>query len=232
MTEPTKDQAQQWARYKNKVRIKTIPTVKAAIQLGYIALDAQKKIYELTSSLPDIVTTQDESILNSLGLRSEILNRQISKVALQKYGVQFVEGDINIVSWTQNEKDQYPSDEIQMGIAPFIIVAGIAAFTLLVAGDQAADRLETKAKLEAVRLQKKMLAADKYMITQPAPVRASWTKWKDQAAIKTKEALKNLSVDKSFMEKFLGKGPTMGLIIGGLVIAGLLIAPPKLKRGL
>jgi len=231
MTTPTNAQTQQWAKYKNRVRMKTIPMVKAVIQLGYIALDAQKTIFDLTGSLPDIVTTRDESILNSLGYRSSILNRQISNVALQKYALQFRDGDINIVSWKQEEKDVYPRDEINMGIAPFVIIAGIAAFTLLVAGDQASDRLEQKAKIEALRLQKKLLEADQYMITQPAPVRASWTKWKSQAAAKAKEALKNLPVSKSFLEKFLGKGPVMALVIGGVIIAGLLIAPPKFRRG-
>ncbi len=231
MAKPTRSQSEKWGRFKNRVRKSTIPKVKAVIIIAQLATDAQKEVERLTGSIPDIVTTEDEYRVGQMGHRAQILERLVHGVILHKYQLNFLAGNLNIVSNEQNEKDVFPLDTIKFGLHPVIVVAGIAAFTLLIAGDQATDRLEHAARLQAVKLQRDMVKADRFMAQQPKPIRDQWTRWKKSAAERAKKAAKAIGADKSWLEKFIGSKGTMAiviaLIIGVAIFAGM---PGKLKE--
>lgn len=208
--------------------------VRALVLLARYANDAQNEITRLTGSIPDIVTTSDERIINEIGRRGELLSDYIEGVYLKRYAVRFADGDLDIVSFNQEHTAlAYPTDEIQIdgfGIAPIIVVAGIAAVTLLIAGDQAADRLEQQTKLEALKIQNKMIDADRYMATQPEPIRKQWGEWKESAATRAKEAAKNLRENTPWIERFLGKKGTAGLFVGLFALGGIAIALRELRK--
>lgn len=222
MADPTPSQSRQWEKFQARIDGRTVPIAKGLILLARFGNDAQNEITRLTGGIPPIVTTDDERIVNEIGRRGQILERLVRGALLRNYGVRFIDGDLDIVSQTEpNGADIYPAEGVNLGIAPIIVVAGIVAFTLLIAGDQAADRLESEAKIEALRLQKRMVDADREMARQPPEVRRQWSKWKDSAANQAAAAMGSIRGEKGWLETFIGSRGTMGLIAGGLALAGL-----------
>jgi hypothetical protein len=233
--EPTGDESAKWMRYNN--RIKTLTwTIHGVTTLGEIAESAQRAFKEITGETFTIITDKDRLIIEGLDQRIRILLNQISGVYLKDYGVKFVDGDINIVALRiannteKIQRDTYPMDNnLNLGLAPIIIVAGIAAVTILIAGDQATDRLEQKAKIEAIRLQRAMVKADLKMATAPEPQRKQWSEWKKSAAKVAEKAAKDSKVELSFLDMMKQKGST-ALILVLLAAAGV-VAYSKFGKG-
>jgi hypothetical protein len=124
----------------------------------------------------------------------------------------------------------YPSDEINLGLAPIIIVAGIAAVTLLLAGDQVKKGLEEKTKIEALRLQQKILAADKEMINKSDAVRKQWESWRKDAAQTIKNVATSIPGTEGLAEKLLGTKGASILVAGLVGIAALYFLIPSFRR--
>jgi hypothetical protein len=198
----------------------------------------QNEIGQLTGTKPVIVSQGDADIVNEIGRRAKILNTLITKVLLKTYAVRFANGDMDIVSLSEEVDggDYYPQDSISMsygdlGIAPIIVAAGIVAVTLLIAGDQAGDRLEKQAEIERLKLQQAALKADQDMATKPKEVRDQWTAWKKQTAAANEAALKANPTARGWIEKVLGSKGTMALVVGALAIGALMaFGPPKVGR--
>jgi len=228
---PTEQEFRRWVTYKTRFIGKTKPMVQALVVFGEIANAAQNEIERITGQRPNIVTEQQAQRINEIGRRASILDNQITGVLLQKYGVAIDDdGTLNIVAAAAPEGDIYPRDEMALGIAPIIIAVGIAAVTLLIAGDQAEDRLEKQAQIEATRLQQKMLAADLEMMKQPSEKRTQWEQWKKQAATRAKEAAKAIPGSTGWIQKFLGNKGTSILVAGVIGIAAAYFLIPKLRR--
>lgn len=226
---PTTDEQRKWNDFQNHLDRKTFRLTQSAQKLGNSAIRMREFLATLSVTTPKPIDDDDLVTLNDIANREAILQRLVAKCISKIYGVQFVNGAINIVAMpgTSPEsvsQDIYPVDG-QMGIAPVIIVAVIAGITLLIAGDQAADRLDQQAKIESIKLQQRMVAADQAMATSSPDARASWDKWKQQNASSFNQAISGLTSDakdKGFIERFIGSGPTMALIIGAILIGGAL----------
>lgn len=227
---PTEAESARWVTFKTRFDGQTKPMVQGLVLLGQIANDAQNLADSLGVKL-SIVTKQDADIINEIGRRAAIIDRQITGVLLQKYGVQIDDsGALNIVAASAPESDVFPNDEINLGIAPIIIVAAIAAVTLLIAGDQAEDMLEKKAKIEALKLQQKMIEADRQMMNKPPEVRQQWERWKKTAAEHVKTVAKDLPGSQGWLQKFIGNKGTSIFVAGIVGIAALYFLLPKLRR--
>jgi hypothetical protein len=228
---PTAEEQRRWATFYNRLDRTTLRLTKGAQSLGSIAIQMKAFIESLNVTAPSPITDTDLSVLNDIQRREAIIQRLIAKLWTKEYCLSFANGTLDIVakpgaSAEMVQADIYPAAGMELGIAPAIIIAAIAGITLLIAGDQAADRLEKEAKLEAIRLQKQMLLTDQAMASADPAVKASYEKWKTQNASSFNKAVSDLvtsdSREKGFIEKFLGSGPTMALIIGGLVVGGAL----------
>ena len=229
--QPTENESIRWMRFKTRFDAKTKPMVQGLVLLARLADRAQNFINETTGASVVLVDQNNAANINELGRRAEIIERQITGVLLQKYGVQFDDtGAINIVAASAPESDIYPRDEISLGIAPIIIVAGIAAVTLLIAGDQVEDMLEKKAKIEALKLQAKMLEADRQMMSKAPEVRQQWERWKKNAAETVAKVAEDMPGSKGWLERFLGGKSTSILVAGVVGVAALYFLLPKLRR--
>jgi hypothetical protein len=233
---PTQAESQLWEAFFRRATKSTLPRTKGCLLLGELAaklrmlLESNLKL----KGIPWPIDNQDVAILKDIQNRANIMNRLIEKVLLKTYAVSFQNGRLDIVAMPGTDKeavmdDIYPAESEQLGIAPIIIVAAIAAVTLLIAGDQAADRLETQAKVEALKLQQKMVETDQAMAGAPPDAKATYDKWKQQNAASLGKAMNNLGEAKSpgWVERFLGSGPTMALVIGALLIGGAIAFSKK-----
>jgi hypothetical protein len=204
--------------------------VQGLVMLAQIANDAQNLANSLGVQLT-IVTEADARLINEIGRRAEIIDRQITGVLLQKYGVQIDDsGGLNIVAATAPESDVFPNDEINLGIAPIIIVAAIAAVTLLISGDQVEEMLEKKAKIAALKLQQKMIEADRQMMSQPTEKRQQWERWKKNAAEQVSNVAKDIPGSQGWLQKFVGNKGTSILVAGIVGIAAVYFLLPKIRR--
>jgi type II secretory pathway pseudopilin PulG len=228
---PNEQESRRWITYRTRFEAKTKPMVQALVLLGKMADAAQNEIQAITGTNPHIVTQEAAATINEVGRRAQILDNQITGVLMQKYGVQFDDaGNMNIVGQTADENDIYPTDELSLGFAPIIIIAGIAAVTLLIAGDQAEDRLEQKAKIEALKLQQRMLEADRQMMTKPEPQRAQWERWKKTASEHASTVAKSIPGSQGWLSKFIGSKGTSIIIAGIVGIAAVYFLVPKFRR--
>jgi hypothetical protein len=233
---PTQAESDLWDAFFRQVTKRTFPRTKGCLSLGEHAANL-RMLLESTLKLTGIpwpIDNQDVAILKDIQNRAVIMNRLIDKVLLKTYAVSFQNGTLDIVALPGTDKeavmdDIYPAENAQLGIAPIIVVAAIAAVTLLIAGDQAADRLETQAKVEALKLQQKMVETDQAMAGAPPDAKATYDKWKQQNAASLGKAMTNLGDAKSpgWVERFLGSSPTMALVIGALLIGGALAFSKK-----
>ena len=229
---PTAEEQKRWSLFYDRLDRVTLRLTKGAQSLGSIAIQMRSLVESLKVSVPSPISDSDLSVLNDIQRREAILQRLLAKLWSKEYCLTFANGTLDIVaqpgaSAESVQADIYPAAGMELGIAPAIIIAAIAGITLLIAGDQAADRLEKEAKLEAIRLQKQMLATDQAMATADPAAKASYDKWKSQNAASFNKAVSDLvtsdSREKGFVEKFLGSGPTMALIIGALAIGGAIM---------
>jgi hypothetical protein len=236
---PTQQESNRWDSFFNRLTQRTLKQTKGCLGLGEGA--AKMRVFiegTLKVTVPWPIDNDDVSVLKDIQARAALMNRLADKVLLKTYAVSFQNGTLDIVAPPGIDKeavmdDIYPAEGLQLGIAPIIVVAGIAAVTLLIAGDQAADRLETQAKVEALKLQRQMVETDQAMATADPAVKASYEKWKAQNAAMFGKAMANLSADSKstgWVERFLGSGPTMALIIGALLLGGA-VAFSKKKGG-
>lgn len=236
MTAPTAQQSAFWERWQSKIERRVIPKAKALVALATVCDSMQKQIGQLTGNTPIIVTQTDANVVNEIGRRAQILNTLITKVLLKTYAVRFANGDMDIVSLNEevDGSDYYPKEDIvlsfgDLGIAPIIVAAGIVAVTLLIAGDQAGDRLDKQAEIERLKLQQAALKADQEMVKQPKEVRDQWTAWKKQTAAANEAAMKANPTARGWIEKVLGSSGTNILVIGALAIGAFMFLP-KLGR--
>lgn len=226
---PTTEEQRRWNDFQNHLDRTTFRLTQSAQKLGNSAIRMREFLATLSVQTPQPIEDEDLVILKDISNREAILQRLLAKCLAKMYGVQFIDGALNIVAMPGSSAESVSQDiypvEGQMGIAPVIIVAVIAGITLLIAGDQAADRLDKEAKIESIKLQQRMVAADQAMAKSAPDVRASWDKWKQQNAANFNQAVSGLSSDakdKGFVERFLGSGPTTALVIGALLIGGAL----------
>ena len=229
---PTAEEQKRWSLFYDRLDRVTLRLTKGAQSLGSIAIQMRSFVESLKVSVPSPINDSDLSVLNDIQRREAILQRLLAKLWSKEYCLTFANGTLDIVaqpgaSAESVQADIYPVAGMELGIAPAIIIAAIAGITLLIAGDQAADRLEKEAKLEAIRLQKQMILTDQAMASADPSTKASYDKWKSQNAASFNKAVSDLvtsdSREKGFIEKFLGSGPTMALIIGALAIGGALM---------
>lgn len=229
---PTAEEQKRWSDFYNRLDRVTLRLTKGAQSLGTIAIQMRSFVESLKVAAPSPINDSDLSVLNDIQRREAILQRLLAKLWSKEYCLTFANGTLDIVaqpgaSAESVQADIYPAAGMELGIAPAIIIAAIAGITLLIAGDQAADRLEKEAKLEALRLQKQMILTDQAMAAADPAAKASYDKWKGQNAASFSKAVNDLvtsdSREKGFVEKFLGSGPTMALIIGALAIGGALM---------
>lgn len=229
---PTAEEQRRWSLFYDRLDRVTLRLTKGTQSLGSIAIQMRSFVESLKVSVPSPINDSDLSVLNDIQRREAILQRLLAKLWSKEYCLTFANGTLDIVaqpgaSAESVQADIYPEAGMELGIAPAIIIAAIAGITLLIAGDQAADRLEKEAKLEALRLQKQMIITDQAMAAADPAAKASYDKWKTQNAGSFSKAVNDLvtsdSREKGFIEKFLGSGPTMALIIGALAIGGALM---------
>jgi len=227
---PTETESNRWIGFRTRFEGRTKPMVQGLVMLAQIANDAQNLANSLGVQLT-IVTEADARLINEIGRRAEIIDRQITGVLLQKYGVQIDDsGGLNIVAATAPESDVFPNDEINLGIAPIIIVAAIAAVTLLISGDQVEEMLEKKAKIAALKLQQKMIEADRQMMSQPTEKRQQWERWKKNAAEQVSNVAKDIPGSQGWLQKFVGNKGTSILVAGIVGIAAVYFLLPKIRR--
>ena len=235
MADPTPSQSKQWAAFKARVQKRTMPRATALVIARGVARDAESMAERLTGRQVLIVTPDDDQAISEIARRATLLDKYIAKAELKDYGVQFRNGDLNIVAFEDNEAtraDVYPLDSLAgFGLAPIVIVAGIAALTLLIAGDQAADRLEKEAEIEATRLQKRALDLDAQMMRQPAEVRDQWDRWKKQSHDRAIEKAKQAGANVPLLDKLIGKGGKTSLIGGLLLLAAVAMGLREFRKG-
>jgi hypothetical protein len=225
---PTAQEQRRWTEFYNHVDRVTLRLTKGSQNLGGVALKMRSFLASLNVSVPSVIDDNDLAVLKDIANREAILQRLLAKLWSKQYCLSFANGTLDIVAQPGAQQEAVQADiypaEGTLGIVPIIVVAAIAGFTLLVAGDQAADRLDKEAKIEALKLQQKMIAADQAMATADPSAKSSYEKWKSQNASSFNKAVENLvttdSREKGFIERFLGSGPTWALILGGLIIGG------------
>lgn len=230
--DPTKKESELWTKYKTLFVGRTKPMVQSLVLLSKIAVAAQNKANEITGGDFGIIDADDESRINTLGHYASILDNQITGVLLKKYGVKFDEtGEIRIVAApdSYDEGDIFPTFS-GLGVAPFLIVAGIAGVVLLAAGFVTLRVVEERTKNETQRLMNDMRQLDAKMMQQPKEKREQWTTWRDEAAKQAAAAAKHIPGAKGLLEKLLGgKGTTIAIAaVAG--IAALYFLIPTLRR--
>lgn len=222
---PSSAESKRWTAYRRRFENVTAPLVKSLGVLGNMAESAE----QITGTT--ILDDDTAAVLNDLGYRATILSNQITGVLLKKYCVQIDDdNNLNIVADQASEADIYPSTALSLGIAPILIAAGIFAVTLLIGADQANDALEKKAKIEATKLQQKLVDADLQMASAPADQRAQWEKWKKQSKKQAELVAHNAHDNQSWLQKFLGEKGATVVIASLLGIAALYALLPALRR--
>jgi len=227
---PTQSESDRWDTFFNQIIKRTFPTAHGCLGLGEGAVKLRVFLTDvLKADVPYPIDNADVVVLKDIQNRVVLLNRLIDKVLLKQYAVSFAKGTLDIVALPGTDPESVQGDiypeEGALGIAPIIVVAAIAAITLLVAGDQAADRLENQAKVEALKLQQQMIKTDQAMATASPDAKSSYDKWKKQNASSFGKAMDKLSGDAKspgWIERFLGSTPTMALVVGALLIGGAL----------
>jgi hypothetical protein len=228
---PTQNESDRWESYQRRFVAKTSPMIQGLVLLAQFAEGAQREIEQITGKRPVIIDADQAATINEIGRRAQILDNQITGVLLQKYAIQIDNGGhLNIVAPSAPETDIYPRDNMALGIAPIIVAAGIMAITLLIAADDARDALEQKAKLEAIKLQQRMLEADAAMMNRPDSERTQWERWKQNAAQAAKKAVSNIPGSGSWAEKFVGQKGTSILVAGLVAVAAAYFLIPTLRR--
>lgn len=229
--EPTQIESDRWEAYQRRFIGRTSPLVKSLVLLAQLAESAQNEFKSITGGTVNIIDADQAATINEIGRRAQILDNQITGVLLQKYAIQLdPDGKLNIVAPSAPEGDIYPRTDMALGIAPIIIAAGIMAITLLIAADDANDALEKKAKIEALKLQQKMLEADRQMMSKPENERKQWEQWKKNAAETAKNAVSNIPGSTGWLEKFLGSKGSSILIAGLVAVAAAYFLIPTLRR--
>ena len=227
---PTTAESEKWSRFQVRFDRKTKPLVQALIAFAHIARDANAKVIEITGNDPRIIGSDEIAIISEIGRRGQIIDNIIQGVILQRYVVAFDADSFNVVATDAPESDSYPIGDTGLGLAPIIVAAGIFAVTLLIAADQTVNMLEQRAKIEAIKLQQKMLEADRQMMALPEGDRKRWETWKKSAADTAAQAARNISGTGSFIEKFFGSKGTTIIIAGILGIAAAYVLVPMLRR--
>jgi hypothetical protein len=218
-----------WTKYRVQFQAITRPKVQALVFLAKVANAAQNEIQAITGTPQSIIDEASAKRINLLGHYSQILENQITGVALKKYGIKIDDnGEIGIFADAAPEGDIFPSFS-GLGF-PFLIVAGIAAVTLLASGFITLKIIEARAKDETTRLMAKMTEADREMMNKPKEEREQWERWKKNAAKQAADAAKNIPGVNGLLERFIGTKGT-SIAIGGLLgIAALYFLIPKLRR--
>lgn len=221
---PTREESRRWIAFRSRFDHRTSPMVKALVTLANLADEAQN----ITGTT--IIDAETAKRVNDIGYRARIMSSQIDGVLLKNYFVQIDDtGALNIVANQADEADIYPTEE-NLGIAPILIGIGIAVVTLLIAGDQHQRALEKEAKVEAIKLQRKMVEADLEMMSAPAEKRKQWESWKKTTAKNADVVAKRLNGNKSWMQRFVGERATSMLVAAAIGVAALYILLPQLRR--
>jgi len=233
MRNPTTEEIRIWTEYKNRVQKRTSPMVQGCTGLLESANRHQFEMQRLVPNAPPIVERSDVALMGRLNKQAYVLQEQIRAALLKKAVVRIEGNTISIYARPNDESLSslvYPTFE-GLGVAPIIIAAAIVGVALLINGDQTVNKLEQETQLEALKLQRQMVKADLYMAQQPKQVQQAWSSFKTQNANNLNKQLKHLgkAKDKGFVEKFLGTGPTMAAVIGGVGLAALVFA--RKQRG-
>jgi hypothetical protein len=230
--DPNAQEIARWQKYKTQFSGSTGPKVQALVMLAKLADAAQNEATAITGTPRKIIDADAANRINMLGHYAQILDNQITGVVLKKYGVQFTdEGDIQIVASPGNfsEADVLPSFS-GFGVAPFLIVAGIAGVVLLAGGFIALKIIEERTKNESTRLMKDMAELDAEMMQRPKEDREQWSSWKTKAAKQAAAAAKNIPGASGLLQKFLGTKGTTIAIAAAAGIAALYFLAPNLRR--
>lgn len=221
-----------WRKYKAQFDGSTKPKVQALVLLAKIATAAQQKATDIARAPFQVMDEETAQRINMLGHYASILDNQITGVTLKKYGVQFTDvGELQIVAspGDYSEADIFPSFS-GFGVAPFLIVAGIAGVVLLAGGFITLRIIEERTKNETARLMNDMAKLDAQMMQRPKEDREQWASWKADAAKQAAAAAKNIPGVSGLLQKFLGsKGATIA-IAAAAGIAALYFLVPKLRR--
>jgi outer membrane murein-binding lipoprotein Lpp len=229
--EPNARELALWKKYKAQFEGSTRPKVQALVMLAKIANSAQDTARAITGEPINIIDQETATRINTIGHYAQILDNQLTGVLLKKYGVRFDDaGELQIVAGPgYDEADIMPSFE-GLGVAPFLIVAGITAVVLLAGGFVTLRVVEERTKNETQRLMKDMAELDAKMLKQPKEQREQWTEWKTKAAKQAAAAAKHIPGASGLLQKFLGsKGATIA-IAAGAGIAALYLLIPRLRR--
>lgn len=227
---PNSEEISRWNRFRNYFEQITAPKVKALVVLAQICESAESEIYTLTGTRQIILTVKHKDVVTEIMRRSAIIDRLIQNVLLKKYGVQFdSEGNLAIVGASANEGDIYPRDQINLGVAWFVVV-GIAAVVLLIAGDQNNRRLAADTENEAIKLHRILVETDIKMMKESKEIRERWESWKDKSAKAAKAALRDSPSTPGWIASIFGDRGTSMLIAGAVGIAALYFLIPALRR--
>lgn len=227
---PTTQEIARWNRFKKYFETVTGPRVKA---LGVLAMAAQKfesDIEQLTGTRPIILSDTDKSNITEIQRRGAIMDRLITSVLTNKYGVQFNEnGVMSIVGNQADEGDIYPRDEIELGVVWWVVI-GVVAVVLLVNSDQSNKRLANDSENVAVRMQDKMVAQDIKLLNAPKDVRDRWAQMKQETAKAARAALRESPTQPGWFSKIFGDKGTSMLIAGAVGIAAIYFLVPMMRR--
>jgi outer membrane murein-binding lipoprotein Lpp len=230
--EPNTDEVKRWNDYRAKFEGSTKPKVQALVFWAKLANEAQNAASAITGTPVKLIDDETATRINTLGHYAQILDNQITGVLLKKYGVQFPDnGDIQIVASPANfdEGDVLPSFS-GFGVAPFLIVAGIAGVVLLAGGFITLKIIEERTKNESARLMKDMADLDAKMMQRPKEDREQWDSWKAKAAKQAAAAAKNIPGASGLLQNFLGKKGATIAIAAAAGIAALYFLSPNLRR--
>lgn len=227
---PNANEIARWNRFRNYFENVTAPKVKALGVLAKICESAEAEVETLTGTRPVILRPKDKEVITEIMRRGAIMDRLIQKVLLQKYGVQFDDkGNLAIVGAAADEGDIYPRDQIDLGVAWFV-VAGIAAVVLLLAGDQNNERLAADTENEAVKLHRFLVETDVKMLKEPKEVRDRWVDWKDKSAKAARAALRDSPSKPGWLSHIFGDKGTSMIVAGAVGIAAIYFLVPALRR--
>jgi hypothetical protein len=225
----TSSERAQFQRYANAAEVFSKKSKSLWLLLA-TATATERKVRELaplSMSEFTIVTPTTRANVVRLKTIADKMMRQLKKVNSHDYGVQFIDGQINIVSGVddaESRKDVIRNDDLDFGFAvttTIIIVTGIVSLTVLASGDNAVSEANAQANVEAARLQRAMVEADREMMRQPEKTRTQWEAWRKQTANIVKDAVKNVPKEASFLDRFAKSAGTVGGIASAVAI-GLL----------
>lgn len=149
------------------------------------------------------------------------MNTAVEKVLDRTYGLQFVDGEMNIVSPVDDEsarRDVILSENFNFGLAvttTIVIVSGLTALTVWAVSDDSVERSRSAARKSAFEMQMAMVNADLAMMRESAEKRQQWEAWKKKTGTILKEATKDIPKEPGFMDKFKQGAGT----VGGIALA-------------